>query len=81
MSKTGWTTAAVVALVAAWPLAASAATPSPRITKAQATKEIQLDGYTKVQDLQQQKNGWSAKAMEGGKQVSLLVTGEGVRKQ
>jgi ABC-type phosphate transport system substrate-binding protein len=83
MSKTGWTTAAVVALVAAWPLAASAATPpqTAHITKAGAMKEIQLDGYTNVQDLQQQKKGWSAKAMEGGKQVSLLVTSQGVRKQ
>jgi ABC-type phosphate transport system substrate-binding protein len=83
MSKP-WTTAALAtALVAALPLAAAATTASPaaRITKTQATKDIQLDGYTNVQDLQQQKNGWTAKAMEGGKQVSLLVNGQGVRKQ
>jgi ABC-type phosphate transport system substrate-binding protein len=82
MSKP-WTTAAVIALVAALPLAAAAATASStaHITKAQAMKDIQLDGYTNVQDLTQQKSGWTAKAMEGGKPVSLFVNDLGVRKQ
>jgi hypothetical protein len=90
MSKPGWTSAAVAALVVAVPLAAVAATKSDstsatsraaRITEAQAIKDIQLDGYTNVQDLRQQKNGWAAKAKEGGTQVSLLVNDLGVRKQ
>jgi hypothetical protein len=78
-----WTTVAVIALAAALPVAAVAATASstPRITQAQAMKDIRLDGYTNVQDMTQQKNGWTAKAMEGGKPVSLFVNDLGVRKQ
>jgi ABC-type phosphate transport system substrate-binding protein len=52
------------------------------ISKTQAMKEIQLDGYTNVQDLHKAKGGWMANAMEGGKQVSLRVDNRGgIRKE
>jgi hypothetical protein len=34
-----------------------------------------------VKDLHQTKNGWTAKAQESGKPVSLLVNSGGVEKQ
>jgi hypothetical protein len=52
------------------------------ITKAEATKEIQTDGYTNVKDLRKEKGAWTARAMEGGKPVSLRVDSMGnVRKE
>ncbi len=55
---------------------------APRITKTQAIKEMRLDGYTKIQDVRADKRGWTAKAMEDGKPVSLSVDSIiGVRKQ
>jgi hypothetical protein len=46
----------------------------------QAKKEIELDGYKQVQDLQKKKGGWTATAMEGQQRVSLLVDNRGVEK-
>lgn len=52
------------------------------VTKAQAIREIQMDGYTNVQDVRAEKGGWAAKAQEGGNPVSLSVDSIiGVRKQ
>jgi hypothetical protein len=61
-------------LVAAPALAIAAATP---LSKAQAQKEIEFDGYTQVQNLHQQKDGWSATALEGQQRVSLMVDRRG----
>jgi len=36
-------------------------------------REIQIDGYTDVQNLHKTSKGWMAKAKEGNHQVSLLV--------
>lgn len=47
------------------------------VSEQQARKEIQLDGYTHVQNLQKEKSDWIAQAMEGQKQVSLLVDNHG----
>jgi hypothetical protein len=73
-----WATAAAFLLAA--PAAAFAAMPTSHITKAQAISEMRTDGYTNIQDVRQAKNGWTAKAMEGGKQVSLLYDGTTIRK-
>ena len=50
------------------------------ISKAQAKKEIELDGYQNVQNLHKGKGGWVASAKESGKQVSVLVSQSGVKK-
>ena len=55
----------------------AAATKVGHISKQQALKEIQLDGYTDVQDLRRSGNAWTAKAKEGNRQVSLLVDDRG----
>jgi hypothetical protein len=47
------------------------------ITQEQAMREIKLDGYTDVQNLQKTSKGWTAKAKEGDHQVSLLVDDHG----
>ena len=47
------------------------------ITQEQAMREIKLDGYTDVQNLQKTSKGWTAKAKEGNHQVSLLVDDHG----
>jgi hypothetical protein len=49
----------------------------PGITQEQAMREIQLDGYTDVQNLHKTSKGWTAKAKEGNHQVSLLVDDHG----
>jgi hypothetical protein len=56
------------------PALAIAATP---LSKAQAQKEIEFDGYTQVQNLHQQKDGWTATALEGQRRVSLMVDRRG----
>ncbi len=43
---------------------------------------MRTDGYTDIQDVRAVKAGWTAKAMESGKPVSLSVDSVmGVRKQ
>jgi hypothetical protein len=79
------------ALVVASPLVALAASShhstarsgssTPPITKTQALRQIETAGYTDVQDLRKEKGGWTAKAMESGKPVSLLFDGTNVRKE
>jgi len=92
MIKTITSGIAAALVVAAAPLAVAATSHSgttagsgsstPGISKTQAMKEIQLDGYTNVQDLHKAKGGWAANAMESGKQVSLRVDNRGdVRKE
>ncbi len=54
----------------------------PKITKTQAIQEMRTDGYTNIQDVRAVKTGWTAKAKESGKPVSLSVDSTmGVRKQ
>lgn len=48
-----------------------------RISEAYAKAQILGDNYTNVTDVQQAKGGWTAKAMEGGKQVTLSVNDMG----
>jgi hypothetical protein len=50
------------------------------LTEAQAKTDIELDGYTKVGNLHQDKNGWTASAQEDGKPVTLTVDDIGVKK-
>jgi hypothetical protein len=83
--------ATVVSLVCAAPLAALAVSndlhaaksgsSTAAISKAEAVSEIHTDGYMQVKDLHQTKKGWTAKAEESGKPVSLLVNSGGVEKQ
>ena len=87
-------TIAVTLLLAAAPMTSAAAAtsssqnvPAARsgsseqmISKAQAKKEIEMDGYQNVQNLHKGKGGWVASANESGKQVSVLVNQSGVRK-
>ena len=90
MKSTSSIAAALV--VVATPLAVAATSHSgttarsgsstPGITKTQAMKEIQTDGYTSVKDLRKEKGAWTATAMEGGKPVSLHIDNLGnVRKE
>jgi hypothetical protein len=89
--KTLAISATVLSLVCAAPLAALAASNNLQaaksgsstapISKAEALSEIRTDGYMQVKDLHQIKNGWTAKAEESGKPVSLLVNSGGVEKQ
>ncbi len=52
------------------------------ISKAQAINDIRMDGYTNIQDVRTEKGGWTAKAMEDGKPVTLSVDSViGVRKE
>jgi hypothetical protein len=85
------TSAIVLALVVSAPLSALAATsPSGHarssaiaapLGERQAMHEITQDGYTNVRDLRKGRGGWTAKAKEGGKQISLSVDSVlGVRK-
>jgi hypothetical protein len=54
------------------------ADPAPaHITEAYAKSQIIGDNYTNVSDLRQTKDGWTAKADESGKPVSLLVDNMG----
>jgi hypothetical protein len=53
------------------------ASPGGSISQSQAMKEIQLDGYTNVQDLHKAANGWTAKAAEGGKPITVMVDNSG----
>jgi hypothetical protein len=50
-----------------------ASSQSSGISQQQAMREIQIDGYTDVQNLHKTSKGWMAKAKEGNHQVSLLV--------
>jgi hypothetical protein len=69
------------ALLALTPSLALAATNSRlAITETQARTDIRGDGYSKIENLRQEKNGWTATALEGGKKVKLLVNDVGVRK-
>jgi len=50
-----------------------ASSPSQGITQQQAMRDIQIDGYTDVQNLHKTSKGWMAKAKEGDHEVTLLV--------
>ncbi len=55
---------------------------SVQVSEDYARAQITTDGYTKVTDLQKTDSGWTAKALEDGKQVSLIVSSiGGVHKQ
>jgi len=58
-------------------LAPAIAIAAKPLSKEQVKNEIELDGYTQVQDLHQQKDGWTATALEGQQRVSLLVDRRG----
>ncbi len=63
------------------PAPGSAAASAP-VTEDYARAQITRDGYTKLSDLQKTDKGWTAKALEDGKQVSLVVSSlGGVQKQ
>ncbi len=64
------------ASAAALPAPGSAAA-SVQVTEDYARAQITVDGYTKPTDLQKTDNGWTAKALEDGKQVSLIVSSLG----
>lgn len=94
MDRFTYSAIAVTLLLAAAPMTPAAAAmsssqkaPAARsgsseqmISKAQAKKDIEMDGYKNVQNLHQGKGGWVASAKEGGKQVSVLVNQSGVQK-
>jgi hypothetical protein len=48
-----------------------------QVTEAYAKTQILGDNYTNVTDMQRTRDGWTAKAMEGGKQVTLSVNDMG----
>ena len=48
-----------------------------RISEAYAKAQIMGDNYTHVTDMQATKDGWTAKAMESGKTVTLSVNDMG----
>ena len=92
MTKSTISSIAAALVVVATPLAVAATSHSGTtarsgsstagLSKAEAMKEIQTDGYTNVKDLRQEKGAWTASAMEGGKPVSLRVDNLGnVRKE
>ena len=57
-------------------------TASAQVTEDYARAQITRDGYTKLTDLQKTDGGWTAKALEDGKPVSLIVSSlGGVQKQ
>ena len=69
------------ASAAALPAPGSAAA-SAQVTEDYARAQITTDGYTKLTDVKKTDNGWTAKALEDGKQVSLIVSSlGGVQKQ
>ena len=47
------------------------------LTEAQVKQKLEADGYTNIHDLQRGKDGWNAKAMHNGKQVSVAVDNDG----
>ena len=79
--------AAALCIITANAAAAAPAVPgSPaataRVSEDYARAQITRDGYTKLTDLQQTDHGWTAKALESGQQVSLIVSSTGgVQKQ
>ena len=79
--------AAAWCIIAASAAAAAPAVPGGPAASAQVSEnfaraQITRDGYTKLTDLQQTDKGWTAKALEDGKQVSLIVSSiGGVQKQ
>lgn len=56
---------------------AAALANSGSLSQQQAQREIAFDGYTHVQNMHKTRDGWTANAMEGKKQVSLLVDNKG----
>ncbi len=40
-------------------------------------QKLEADGYTNIHDLQRGKDGWNAKAMHNGRQVSVAVGNDG----
>ena len=67
---------------AAAPPTPGGAAPTVQVSEDYARAQITRDGYTKLTDLQKTDNGWTAKALEDGKQVSLIVSSiGGVQKQ
>lgn len=78
--------AAALCIIAANAAAAPPVPDSPaatvQVSEDYARTQITRDGYTKPTDLQQTDHGWTAKALEDGKQVSLIVSSiGGVQKQ
>ncbi len=62
--------------------APGSAAASSQVSEDFARAQITRDGYTKLTDLQKTGDGWTAKALEDGKQVSLIVSSiGGVQKQ
>jgi hypothetical protein len=55
---------------------------STQVSEDYARAQITRDGYTKLTDMQKTDKGWTAKALEDGKPVSLIVSSiGGVQKQ
>ena len=82
MKSTSLICAASLLLAPSLALAATTTTTMSKtaINQAQARKDIELDGYTKIENLHQGKNGWVATASEDGKPVQVEVNSMGVKK-
>jgi len=46
-------------------------------TEAQAKQKLEASGYTNVANVHQAGDGWAAKAMKNGEQVSVLIDASG----
>jgi periplasmic protein CpxP/Spy len=58
---------------------ATSGTSSPKMTDAQVTQKLEMDGYTKITNLKEQQDGtWMGKAMHNGKEVSVGVDQTGI---
>jgi hypothetical protein len=51
------------------------------MTEADVRKKLESEGYTQVTDIKQDKDGFMAKAMKDGKQVSLDIDSNGMVEQ
>ena len=59
------------------PASTSSRPAAAALTEAQVKQKLEADGYTNVHDLQRGNEGWNAKAMHNGRQVSVAVSNDG----
>jgi hypothetical protein len=48
-----------------------------KLSEQDVRKKVESEGYTNVSDIKQDRNGYTAKAMKGGKEVTLDVDNTG----
>ncbi len=58
------------------PLAESA-TPPPAVEEAQIKQDLAKSGYTEVQDLKKDGDGWKGTALHNGKRVPVKIAADG----